>query len=208
MCFSFVRDPLSVHSALERLLRSPFIDEALSSASPRLYPVTGGADGFFTRHGHTLARKLVPSPPHTFRLLFCKILFFRNAGPTIVFPRCALAHSYRFLQSGPRYIGTPLHRRLSLPPIPYSLHVTPDWKVCSAENSLKARDIRCRGSTPPSAKLTSEIVRCRGYLLKEVFASLDRFSETSCVVRRIFVELICGYKKRRMYFLDRSISRL
>lgn len=118
---------LSVHSALERqglLLTPP------SSTRPFLRRRVGyipletreNTLSFSSRDGHAAAAYGLgswdPPPPTSLpALLFCKVLFFRNAGPTIVFPRCALAHPYRrFLQSG-RVIQGLLHGRLSLPPI-------------------------------------------------------------------------------------------
>lgn len=76
----------------------PIIDEALSST-----PASTISHVTPEYPGHAAAaRKLRPLPSGS----FYKVLFFRNAGPTIVFLRYAFAHSYRFLQSGPRYIGT------------------------------------------------------------------------------------------------------
>lgn len=97
MCFPFARDSFSVRSSLER----PFVRSSMRHflrRRRRLYP--------------TLRRNIPVTLPRlgSWRPLpsgsFYKVLFFRNAGPTIVFLRYAFAHSYRFLQSGPRYIGT------------------------------------------------------------------------------------------------------
>lgn len=92
--------------ALGRLPRStrPFLRRRIGSIPLRVEPTRRFLLSTRSRCRGSRARKL--DPLSTFRLLFCKVLFFRNAGPTIVFPHCALAHSYRFLQSGPRYIGT------------------------------------------------------------------------------------------------------
>lgn len=175
MCFSFVRDPLSIHSALERLLRSS--RRPLSSASRRLYPVTVEPTIFFSRHGHAAAaHELGKLDPPIFRLLFCKVLFFRNAGPTIVFLRFALAHSYRFLQSGPRYIGTPPSPSFSasdsvLPPRHARLE-----SVLRREFTKNQGYTLSRFYTAGQANFGDRTI-CRGYLLKEVSASLDRYSK-------------------------------
>jgi len=168
--------------------------------------------------GHAAAaRKLRPLPSGS----FCKVPFFRNADPTIVFLRRALAHSYRFLQSGPRYIGTLLQYRLSLPPIPYSLHVTPNRKVCSAENSLGARDIPTSSRLYTVRPANSADRATAGIPVERNPRFIGPILETSYVVRRMLSNLCAGDKSRKgkasererererertkMYFLDRSI---
>lgn len=106
---------------------------------------------------------------------FCKVLFFRNGGSTIVFPRAVPLRSRSlvpFPSIWPRYIDDPATTRLSLPPISYSLHVGPDWKVCSAENSREAEDIRRRYALYRRPANFADPAT-RRYLLKE--ASLDRY---------------------------------
>lgn len=104
MCFPFVRDLLDALGSSRAPSSLPIIREAFSSATPRrlqsLYPRAGP----FLGHGHRTATESSEKLDPAIRL-FCKVLFFRNAGPTIVFPRRALALSaytatYRFLQSG------------------------------------------------------------------------------------------------------------
>lgn len=168
------------------------------STRPFLRRRIGRADGFFSRHGYAAAAHKLGSWTPTFRLLFCKVLFFRNAGPTIVFPRCALAHSYRFLQSGPRYIGTP-------PPPSFS----------ASDSVLPPRHARLE------SVLRREFTKSPGYTLSRFYTAgqanfgdrtmsgipverslrfIGPILETSCVVRRIFVELMYCYKKREYIF--------
>lgn len=138
---------LSVHSTLERQvsLTPP------SSTRPflRLYPV---------RDERTLSPSLLetvtpwlmgsepgpPLPPLS-TLLFCKVLFFRNAGPTIVFPR-VFAHPYRrFLQSG-RVIQRLLHGRLSPPSIFRTLSTSRQIGKCAPSRIHHESGIYSRGS--------------------------------------------------------------
>lgn len=192
MCFSFVRDPLGARA-------SSSFDEALSSVSHRLSILLRVEPTVSSLDTVTLPR--LPSsearPPSTFRLLFCKVLFFRNAGPTIVFPRCALAHSYRFLQSGPRYIGTS-------PPPPFS----------ASDSALPPRHARLE------SVLRREFTKSSGYTLSRFYTAgqanfgdrtmsgipversprfIGPILETCRVVRRIFVELTYSYKKENIF---------
>lgn len=121
MCFPFVRDPFGPLGAREvNLSSSSVIDEAFSSASRRLYPVRDERT-FSPLFATVTLPQLTGSKaglsllPPLSAFLFCKVLFFRNADPTIVFPYVALSPT-RFLQSG-RVIQGLLHGRLSLPPI-------------------------------------------------------------------------------------------
>lgn len=114
------------------------------------------------------ARKLDPTAR-----LFCKVLFFRNAGPTIVFPRRAPAPP-SFPSIWPRYIGTP-------PPPSFSasdsVHPPRQARLESVlrREFTRSRDTRCRGALYRAGQPTPKIARRRGYLLKEVSASSERY---------------------------------
>lgn len=104
ICFPLVRD--SLDRALERSCAFLVISgasDSFFSVTHRLYPF--GRSRILSPRSRccgSRARKLeTPSSPplYLFPGAFCKVLFFRNAGPTIVFPRCALSPALVCLRS-------------------------------------------------------------------------------------------------------------
>jgi len=170
-----------------------------------LYPVTVESDGFFSRHGHDAAAHELGearSPPSGYsfvRYFSSGTLARQSYSPVALSPTRTVSFNLAHVIQGL------LHRRLSLPPIPYSLHVTPDWKVCSAENSLRAQGYTLsRFYIAGQANFGDRTMS--GIPVERSPRFIGPILETSCTVRRIFVELIYTViKKMYIYFLDQSI---
>lgn len=130
MCFLFVRAILSVHSSVfssvhhHRPCLSLRQIAFFSSLSLSLFPTRS------RRPPGSRARRPKPAGlPASFVRYFSSGTLARQSY-SLVAPHLRA----RFLPSIWRYTS-PSPPRLSLPPIPYSSHVTPDWKMCSTENS-------------------------------------------------------------------------
>lgn len=97
----------------------------------------------------------------------------------------------------PGYTGTPSRPSFSASDIPYSFHVTPDWKVCSVENSVGDRDIRRRAVLYIAGQLTLQDRAMSGIPVERSLCFIGPILETFYVVRRILSSLYIAKEREK-----------